>query len=382
MMIVKGGIVVAILAVIKNYLCQPLVWLSLIWILGMYFIRVKKERQQFRIAVNSDCYEGRHFLKDSLAFFFTAGIFTVLCGIGLPMKVIYLYQILAGLSLIFFAACDLSFLALIGTGIIMLLAPKGWLWADKLPAGFTTMMLLLASLTAFLQAAVATKSKAIFFTPTIKEGKRGRRIVSYSWRNLALIPLILLVPTGKNGGIPLFWILNGSSQHFTIVLMPLLILTYLTTTKLKPKALLAYYQKRKNQLAFLEAVLAFLALFIPQNYGLVLLGLSFLAELLLQYSCYNYNRKGHFWYVETSRGVRVVAVKADTPAAKMQLEAGDIILECNKKPVANASELYQALQENAAYCKLLVQNVDGELKICESAIYADAPHEIGLILFD
>ncbi len=51
------------------------------------------------------------------------------------------------------------------------------------------------------------------------------------------------------------------------------------------------------------------------------------------------------WYVETSEGVRIVAVKPETPAAKMKLEVGDIILECNGIKVATGDELYEALQK-------------------------------------
>ncbi|MDE7023285.1 MAG: hypothetical protein K2O72_03560, partial [Ligilactobacillus sp.] len=68
--------------------------------------------------------------------------------------------------------------------------------------------------------------------------------------------------------------------------------------------------------------------------------------------------------------------------AKMKLEVGDIILECNGIKVATGDELYEALQKSPAYCRLKVKNFEGELKLAESAIYADSPHEIGLVLFE
>ena len=79
-------------------------------------------------------------------------------------------------------------------------------------------------------------------------------------------------------------------------------------------------------------------------------------------------------------GIDIAAGFGDN--CKMKLVPGDVILECNKVKISNADELYQALQKNSAYCHLLVKTMDGELKICESALYADAPHEIGIILFD
>ena len=76
-----------------------------------------------------------------------------------------------------------------------------------------------------------------------------------------------------------------------------------------------------------------------------------------------------------------MAVRQDTPAQKMGLEPGDIILECNKQHVTTENELYEALQDNAAYCRMKVRTYDGQLKLAESAIYSDSPHEIGLVLF-
>ncbi len=50
--------------------------------------------------------------------------------------------------------------------------------------------------------------------------------------------------------------------------------------------------------------------------------------------------------------------------------------------MATGDELYEALQKSPAYCRLKVKNFEGELKLAESAIYADSPHEIGLVLFE
>jgi S1-C subfamily serine protease len=65
----------------------------------------------------------------------------------------------------------------------------------------------------------------------------------------------------------------------------------------------------------------------------------------------------------------------------MDLAAGDIILECNHRPVNSETSFYEALLANPAYCHLRVQDMNGELKMTETAIYSGAPHEIGIVLF-
>ena len=61
--------------------------------------------------------------------------------------------------------------------------------------------------------------------------------------------------------------------------------------------------------------------------------------------------------------------------------SGDVILTCNNRVVNSEEEFYQALQLNSAYCHVKVRTYEGDLRIAESAIFMDSPHEIGLILF-
>ena len=85
--------------------------------------------------------------------------------------------------------------------------------------------------------------------------------------------------------------------------------------------------------------------------------------------------------METDEGIRIISVQPETPAAKMKLQPGDVILTCNNRVVNSEKEFYQALQLNSAYCHVKVRTYEGDLRIAESAIFMDSPHEIGLILF-
>lgn len=87
------------------------------------------------------------------------------------------------------------------------------------------------------------------------------------------------------------------------------------------------------------------------------------------------------WYVETHDGVRVIAVQPNTPAAKMKIQPGDEILICNGREVHNETEFYAALKTDATFCRFKIRNYAGELKLAQGAIYADSPHEIGLVIF-
>ena len=146
--------------------------------------------------------------------------------------------------------------------------------------------------------------------------------------------------------------------HFMVV--PLFVGAFCKIYKQQPKEALHLRQRQSYLTAFLAGLLAAVAYFVPVVgfYGIAGLLLILVAQA---FSCLKADHDAKRWYVETSEGV---------------------ILECNGIKVATGDELYEALQKSPAYCRLKVKNFEGELKLAESAIYADSPHEIGLVLFE
>lgn len=85
-----------------------------------------------------------------------------------------------------------------------------------------------------------------------------------------------------------------------------------------------------------------------------------------------------FEYSEVMDGIRVIGIQPETPAAKMDLDIGDVILTVNNIAVANEDEFYRALSTNSTYCRFKVRDRNDQLKITESAIFKNSPHEIGV----
>lgn len=369
-----------------KYFVQPLLWAGVIAVVLQYSARVRYERKTFRIAVNRDFYEGRHFLKHAAGWFLVAAVITFLLGVTVPERTIWLYQVLGVIALLFCRRADLSLEALLVTGALTLLGSQSGVHSTLLPANlsrtFSASVLVIAAMCAGFQVMLAGENRTEWFAPRIREGRRGRRIVGYYFNEMTVLPLVLFLPSSDGTQTAFLWPFSGGSgMHFTVVFAPLLVMAGTRVFKRSLKAGLAYYRRMRAVQCGLCAVSAMIAFLVPQA-GLPLMLLLLVVGGFLAFRCRKFDEKGGFWYVETGDGARVVAVKAGTPAARMRLVPGDVILECNKVHVRNAEELYQALQMNSAYCHLLVRTIDDELKICESALYADAPHEIGIILFD
>ncbi len=86
-------------------------------------------------------------------------------------------------------------------------------------------------------------------------------------------------------------------------------------------------------------------------------------------------------YTEPFTGVMVLGIQPETPAAKMDLVAGDIILECNNQAVHDEDSFYAARMTDPTYCHLRVKTQSGDIKITESAIFEDSPHNLGVMTF-
>lgn len=81
----------------------------------------------------------------------------------------------------------------------------------------------------------------------------------------------------------------------------------------------------------------------------------------------------------SDHGVRVLGVKASSPAQEMGILPGETITHANGQPVRNMTDLYIALQRSPAFCKLEVVNEDGEQRFAQRSLYADEPHQLGII---
>lgn len=375
--------------IILLYLIQPVTWLGVILAGVVYYRRLKQERQLFRIAIDRDFYEGRHFLKTAVFGLVLGGVISLAAGLMLNNGALLLLELAGVLGLLALPAIDLSLvflwlavlaaclLNLTGNSLLNMSHHLISVAGKQLPANLLLVLVLFFLLRTFL----LHYKKSTWFTPSIQNGKRGRRVAYYKWKEFSVIPLVVLIPADTwQSSVPYWPIFSFNGHSFGLLILPLFVAATLKVFKNEPQEMLRYYRQQSLWLAALSLVAAIGGLFEPlvAIAGLLLVGI--LAGIFT-FKRRRLDATGQRWYVETKEGVRVIAVMPDTPAAKMKIKKGDIILDCNNIAVHNEAEFYAALQKNSAYCHLRVKTFTGDLKIAESAIYADAPHEIGLILF-
>lgn len=372
-----------ILKLIGSYLLTPVLWLGILYVIISYNQRINKERKQFRVAINKDFYEGRNFIKYGLFFFVMGSLISMILGLTLPTNSVYIYQILIVLAFLINGFSTTSMLLVMtAAGILELVVPRFiTFFGDVFPEISGPSWLLLIFISILADYYLTRNMKKHPLSPRIKSGKRGRNIATYLGRETVVFPLLALIPSGTLSSTLNFWpVFNIGNQKFSLILFPIFISTSVKVIKRAKERVIQDKLKNTELLLGLTFVLIVLTKFMSKLFLISLIILT-VVSIFLEIKLRKKEENANSWYVETDEGIRIISVQPETPAAKMKLQPGDVILTCNNRVVNSEEEFYQALQLNSAYCHVKVRTYEGDLRIAESAIFMDSPHEIGLILF-
>ncbi len=372
-----------ILKLIGSYLLTPVLWLGILYVIISYNQRINKERKQFRVAINKDFYEGRNFIKYGLFFFVIGSLISMILGLTLPTNSVYIYQILVVLAFLINGFSTTSMLLVMtAAGILELVVPRFiTFFGDVFPEISGSSWLLLIFISLLADYYLTRNMKKHPLSPRIKSGKRGRNIATYLGRETVVFPLLALIPSGTLSSTLNFWpVFNIGNQKFSLILFPIFISTSVKVIKRAKERVIQDKLKNTELLLGLTFVLIVLTKFMSKLFLISLIILT-VVSIFLEIKLRKKEKDANSWYVETDEGIRIISVQPETPAAKMKLQPGDVILTCNNRVVNSEEEFYQALQLNSAYCHVKVRTYEGDLRIAESAIFMDSPHEIGLILF-
>ena len=372
-----------ILKLIGSYLLTPVLWLGILYVIISYNQRINKERKQFRVAINKDFYEGRNFIKYGLFFFVIGSLISMILGLTLPTNSVYIYQILVVLAFLINGFSTTSMLLVMtAAGILELVVPRFiTFFGDVFPEISGPSWLLLIFISILADYYLTRNMKKHPLSPRIKSGKRGRNIATYLGRETVVFPLLTLIPSGTLSSTLNFWpVFNIGNQKFSLILFPIFISTSVKVIKRAKERVIQDKLKNIELLLGLTFVLIVLTKFMSKLFLISLIILT-VVSIFFEIKLRKKEKDANSWYVETDEGIRIISVQPETPAAKMKLQPGDVILTCNNRVVNSEEEFYQALQLNSVYCHVKVRTYEGDLRIAESAIFMDSPHEIGLILF-
>lgn len=384
-----------VLKIFELFLLQPLVWLGLLRSYLTAKRRVKNERQYFHSAINPQLVEARHFLMDGCLLGILMTAISLALGLVVAPIWVVIYEAVAAISLIIIPGALVPVTAF---GLSWLIY---WAMSPELTTvggvlqrhGFaTTSMSGNLVVNGLILLAIVLATTAILLrwhdqdgrSPQLQPDQRGKRLVRYRWQQLVVLPVGVLIPGDWLHAVFSWWpVFMVGERSFSILLLPLLIGTSVRVYKQLPQIAWRQLASRFSWVAVVSVLVAIIARFaaLSPQWLLALMGLVVVLTWGILAQHRYHDRHQQFRYADTEQGVRVIGLRPHTPADKLNLDLGDIILECNRQPVNTEAQFYAALLKSPTYVHLKVRNRQQELIITETAIYNGAPHELGIVLF-
>ncbi|WKA49985.1 PDZ domain-containing protein [Planococcus liqunii] len=369
---------------------NPLLYIALIAAIMLGYFRVKRERKIFRTRIVWGWTEFSGFLKDGLKY---AVIFSVIfagAGLVLPLEWLAALSIISILMVIsgFYSAGSFIYLAAAAVGLVGLFDANGW----SLNLGFTDFsgyaiamewllpVALLAGALVIAEGLLISKTGAPSASPQLEKSSRGLKAAVYGSKRLWLIPLLLVVPGSLIEEAAPYWpqFPIGESS-FSFILFPIVFGFQNRARKTLPVYLFPKIGKMTWQLGIGILLLALLGL-LWAPMAIVALVLGVIGRIAITVYFEQKERHGKHAVAPKAEGVMIVDVLPDSPAHKMGLQRGEVIRKVNGLAVSNETELYQAIQVNAAHCRLEVFDHNDELRLRQHVIFRHDHHRLGLIV--
>ncbi|MFC0187401.1 PDZ domain-containing protein [Fictibacillus aquaticus] len=217
-------------------------------------------------------------------------------------------------------------------------------------------------------------------SPRLFKGKRGQYIGAHEATRLWILPQFLLIPAGNVPEIGWWPLMGLGSAGFAFILFPFAIGYRQLVTHTIPAEAIKVLGRKVLLLGIVITAAAAGAFALD----LTLLGIAAVAaglvgrELITILAAQRDDTKPSL-FVRRNHGLIVLGVIPGTPADSMGLKTGEVIMKVNGVTMTPDSNFYQAVQKNAAFCKLEVLDEQGEIRFAQRSVYETDPHELGVL---
>ena len=373
-----------LMAAAGRLLLHPVFYFSFVlaFIVGMF--RVTRERKDFSTRVYDIYQEIRFILPSSLAVGLVLSVLSLSLGLALPAD---LLSFMAALFIIFsiggFFLLSPAWTLTAAYVIFALSVQLDYSFISYESLQLTSILSVLSILAALLMIAegiLIHKRGHQGTSPRLETSKRGQKTAVHLARRLWLVPVFLPVP----GARPLeafaeWWpVIPIGAEHYYLMLFPFLIGFSMTVRSTLP-TLAVQATGKSVRLAGIVALLIAAGSYWIWQLSAVAVLFAAVARIAITRRHFSYEKHRPYFFTTQTKGIMVVGVLPAAPARKMGLAIGEIITKVNDVPIGTEPEFYKALQKNAAYCKLEVIGINGQLRFAQGSIYENEHHELGLL---
>jgi hypothetical protein len=385
-----GTILIEILKSIGRFLINPLVYIALLSAIFLGYRRVKRERKFFNHRVLNGWSEIRNMLIMGVMLSLIISLFSIVVGLTVTFEFLTVVFVVSLIGLLLFTYHLLSPI------IVMAIAFGVVVWMDwqnvsyelwgfefvgvNVADGLVMTAAILAGLLLMAEGILIRRNGAKFASPIVETTKRGLNGIGYYSKQIWLLPVVTIIPgDGIQAFLPYWPQFTLGEEQFSLIIFPFIIGFQQMVRKTLP---LYIYPKMGRNIVFVGELVLFVGIasyFMPVL-GAAALALGAISRTIITIYYRRSEDRDSYAVMRNGNGVMIAAVLPDSPADKMGLIAGEVIRRINGQNVYTEEELYEALQINAAHCRLEVLDHNGELRLTQHVVHSDDNHKIGLLI--
>ncbi|GEN82954.1 cell division topological determinant MinJ [Sporosarcina luteola] len=383
-------VILDLLKAIALFFLNPVWLIAIVVAVGLGYFRVKRERRSFLVRLHPGLTEMKRLLAES---WLPALILSVLLsGIGLTVDIgwIVLFSaaaILAMISFYYQATSPIYFAAIAFFGLYALqqfvpdFAFRGWTVADlDLFGDLALTVPVIAGLFLIAEGVLIRRHIARYASPFLTNTNRGLRAAAFKAKRLWLLPIVFLVPGDFMLAFTPYWPqLTLGATTFSFLPVPIIIGFSQIARASFPDVLFPKIGQAVITIGAIVVVIGAFAWWMPiLGWAALLVGV--IGRVMLSIIVAVRERKGGFAAAPKPTGVIIAGILPESPGDKLGLLPGECIRTVNGIQVSNEKELYDAIQVNAAHCRLQVIGRDGEVRLMQQVLYRHDHHRLGLLV--
>lgn len=384
------------------FFIQPVFIVGLIYAFMSKNRRVNYFREKFRVNFNPKNFEVKDYLLKGLLPGLVLSVAALVIGIPLTLEWYVVYQLVAIILLLISGyrfihpvfTFSLTSILVAGLNVIDVRIPFNRLTeiidqniftfnqpSDHLSYLFVNILLFMA-LISFASTFSLEPNQDEKVYPMLRKSKRGKKVAKYRKNSMWVMPLFLIVPGQIIPPFLDWWpVFSWGEMEYALFLAPILVGYHFTvSTQLLEDATNKLRNDIRILALFIVGVLA-LSYFIP-DFSIWAIGMVLAGAVIV---LYRHRRRENFWtfkYGPADEGIRIIAVRPDSPAERMELAIGDVILNLNNQEMLDKDDFDKALATKQSYVKLRIKRKDGEIVMTETPLYDNDYNNLGLIVLD
>ncbi|RHW39890.1 PDZ domain-containing protein [Lysinibacillus yapensis] len=376
---------------------NPVFYLAIIMAIYLGYRRVKRERKFFHIRILWGWSETVGLLKEGLLVSLCISVLSIGFGLTLPTQFLYAVTIASFIALIIYVFHLLSPIVLFTVSLAALYLLDFFEVSFQIFGlnvngvdvndGTAVTATILAGLLLVAEGLLIRKYGAQYASPIVEHSKRGLKAVAYLSKKIWVLPIFFVVPGEAIQAYFPWWPQFSLGQtEFSLVLFPIIIgfqqmARHTLPVYLYPK--LGRAVLILGEIVIIGGLITYIgALFssIPPIVALGVLVVGLVARMMISIRFAIREQKDVYAVSAKSSGVMIAGILPDSPAEKMGLSVGEIIRKVNGVEVHSERQLYEALQINAAHCRLEVLDHQHEVRLTQHVVHNNDHYQIGLLV--